>query len=118
MHKSGQVRLDFYHADAPAETIPALPIPRKPDPAAVVVGRIEAGQPWVIRLRDTRLFNAGATGPGKAVPRRPPAGQLPAARTGIVECPGRAYQGRVHAHAVGRAEHAAMPPSATSLRAC
>jgi S-DNA-T family DNA segregation ATPase FtsK/SpoIIIE len=43
VHKSGQVWLDFYHADALAETIPALPIPRKPDPAAVVVGRIEAG---------------------------------------------------------------------------
>jgi hypothetical protein len=36
----------------------------------------------------------------------------------IVECPGRAYQGRVHAHAVDRAERATMPPSATSLRAC
>jgi hypothetical protein len=36
----------------------------------------------------------------------------------IVECPGRAYQGRVHAHAAGRAERAAVPPSATPLRAC
>ena len=90
VHKSGQVWLDFYHADALAETIPALPIPRKPGPAAVVVGRIEAGQPWLIRLRDTHLFIAGATGSGKAAPRRPPAGQLPTARTGIVECPGRA----------------------------
>lgn len=64
VHKSGQVWLDLHHADALAETIPALPTPRKPDPAAVVAGRIEAGQPWLIRLRDTHLFIAGATGPG------------------------------------------------------
>lgn len=67
VHKSGQVWLDLHHADALAETIPALPTPRKPDPAAVVAGRIEAGQPWLIRLRDTHLFIAGATGPGTAL---------------------------------------------------
>lgn len=156
VHKSGQVWLDLHHADALAETIPALPTPRKPDPAAVVAGRIEAGQPWLIRLRDTHLFIAGATGPGTAllwaivrglangircrtvslsgIGRRrferlaheDTASMLallenavavmrgaatPASRAvadcanRIVECPGRAYQGRVHAHAADRACH-------------
>lgn len=85
VHKPGQVWLDFYHADALPETIPALPIPRKPGPAAVVVGRIEAGQPWLIRLRDTHLFIAGQ--PGRA--RRRCCGQSYAARptaSGAARC--------------------------------
>jgi len=59
-----RIWLDFYHGDALADPIPALPVPVVPDLAGVVIGRTEAGQPWRVRLGGTHVLVAGATDSG------------------------------------------------------
>ena len=64
--RSGAVVLEFVRRDALAAVVPALPVPDRPDLAALPVGRREDGLPWLIRLHGTHLLIAGATGAGKA----------------------------------------------------
>jgi DNA segregation ATPase FtsK/SpoIIIE, S-DNA-T family len=64
--RSGAVVLEFVRRDALAVIIPALPIPDRPDLAALPVGRREDGLPWLMRLHGTHILIAGATGAGKA----------------------------------------------------
>lgn len=60
-----RVWLDFFHADALLDPIPALPVPETPDFLALPLGRHETGLPWVLRLLGTHVLIAGATGAGK-----------------------------------------------------
>jgi S-DNA-T family DNA segregation ATPase FtsK/SpoIIIE len=60
------VVLEFVRRDALAAIVPALPIPARPDLAALPVGRREDGLPWLVRLPGTHVLVAGATGAGKA----------------------------------------------------
>jgi S-DNA-T family DNA segregation ATPase FtsK/SpoIIIE len=64
--RSGRVVLEFVRRDALAASVPALPVPDRPDLKALPVGRREDGLPWLARLHGTHLLIAGATGAGKA----------------------------------------------------
>jgi S-DNA-T family DNA segregation ATPase FtsK/SpoIIIE len=64
--RSGRVVLEFVRRDALASPIPAISIPADPDLKALPVGRREDGLPWLVRLHDTHVLIAGATGAGKA----------------------------------------------------
>jgi len=64
--RSGRVVLEFVRRDALAAIVPALPVPARPDLAALPVGRREDGAAWLVRLHGTHLLIAGATGAGKA----------------------------------------------------
>ena len=59
------VVLEFVRRDALAAVVPALPVPGRPDLAALPVGRREDGLPWLVRLHGTHVLLAGATGAGK-----------------------------------------------------
>jgi DNA segregation ATPase FtsK/SpoIIIE, S-DNA-T family len=61
----GAVLLELVRADTLADPIPALPIPHMADLAALPVGRLENGGPWLLRLLGTHVLIAGATGSGK-----------------------------------------------------
>jgi DNA segregation ATPase FtsK/SpoIIIE, S-DNA-T family len=64
--RSGRVVLEFVCRDALAALVPALPIPATPDLKALPVGRREDGLPWLVKLHETHVLIAGATGAGKA----------------------------------------------------
>jgi S-DNA-T family DNA segregation ATPase FtsK/SpoIIIE len=86
--RPGRVWLEFVRRDALAEPIPALPVP---DAAAVdlrglVVGCLEDGSPWRLRLLGTHVLVAGATGSGKgSVLWSVVRALLPLMRAGLVE---------------------------------
>jgi DNA segregation ATPase FtsK/SpoIIIE, S-DNA-T family len=61
----GAVLLELVRADTLADPIPALPVPAVADLAALPVGRMENGGPWLLRLLGTHVLIAGATGSGK-----------------------------------------------------
>jgi len=63
--RPGRIWLDFFHADALTEPIPAVPIAETPDFTALPLGRIETGLPWRLSLLGTHVLIAGATGAGK-----------------------------------------------------
>jgi S-DNA-T family DNA segregation ATPase FtsK/SpoIIIE len=64
--RSGAVVLEFVRRDALALTVPAIPVPDRPDLTALPVGRREDGLPWLVKLHGTHVLVAGATGAGKA----------------------------------------------------
>lgn len=63
--RPGRVWLDFFHADALTDPIPAVPIASAPDFAALPLGRVETGLQWLLCLLGTHVLIAGATGSGK-----------------------------------------------------
>jgi DNA segregation ATPase FtsK/SpoIIIE, S-DNA-T family len=63
--RPGRVWLDFTLADPLCEAVPALSVADVPDLAALPMGRTEDGSPWRLRLLDSHVLIAGATGSGK-----------------------------------------------------
>ena len=63
--RPGRVWLEFTHTDPLRDTLLALDPERKPDLAALPVGRRADGEPWRIGLLGSHLLVAGATGAGK-----------------------------------------------------
>jgi S-DNA-T family DNA segregation ATPase FtsK/SpoIIIE len=63
--RPGRVWLVFTHQDPLLETIDALDPDLSPDLSSLALGRREDGTPWRLRLLETHLLVAGATGAGK-----------------------------------------------------
>ncbi|OHV34493.1 hypothetical protein BBK14_15365 [Parafrankia soli] len=61
----GRLWLDIRRRDLLAATIPALPVPVRPDLRRVEIGLREDGAPWLLRLLGTHVLLAGATEAGK-----------------------------------------------------
>ena len=62
----GALVLEFVRRDALAAIIPALPIAERADLRALLVGKREDGQPWLVQVHGTHVLIAGSTGAGKA----------------------------------------------------
>jgi S-DNA-T family DNA segregation ATPase FtsK/SpoIIIE len=61
----GMLVLELVRADTLVGPIPALPVPATVNLAALPVGRLENGAPWLLRLLGSHVLIAGATGSGK-----------------------------------------------------
>jgi S-DNA-T family DNA segregation ATPase FtsK/SpoIIIE len=65
LNKPGRLTLVFPRCDLLATPIPALPITRDVQVAAVPIGLREDGAPYLLKLHGTHVLVAGATGAGK-----------------------------------------------------
>jgi DNA segregation ATPase FtsK/SpoIIIE, S-DNA-T family len=65
-HPASLVTLTFAYRDPLATVVPPLPVPDVLDVTALPVGRTEDGGVWRLRLHDSHLMIAAATGAGKS----------------------------------------------------
>ena len=62
--RAGVMRLEFRRSDPLTRPVPALPIPNRPDLAALRVGIREDGGPWTVSLVDGHTIVVGPPGSG------------------------------------------------------
>jgi S-DNA-T family DNA segregation ATPase FtsK/SpoIIIE len=64
---TGVVRLDVRRGDPLRSPLAVPPVPHRPDPAALPLGRREDGDPWTVSLRDGHVLVVGAPGTARSV---------------------------------------------------